>query len=390
MARQNIGNQVTGSSSVQFPPANNKAACRYQNATGYAITIDKLYATWGIPNNTVHIKAVIYSDNAGSPNALLATSDERTGVTGGWDVFTFSSPLVVEAGSYIWIGVIADATATGSNNRTAAAGTIKYNADTYSDGPSATFGTPTNASFEYPIFAEGDDGTLRFGRASVDSGSGNYQPDREHGEKVVLGGASSVSVVSISTYVKTTSATVKCKAAIFNDSGDAPATKVAQTVEVTGATANSWLTLSFATPVTLAPGTYWLCFIASENLVTPTIPASGRLKVDGTDTEASAFSSPSTLSLNAAVGQGIDIYATYTAGESFTSISGEAPVSLTAGAALKLGTSLAGDATANLTATASLQTGTHMAATAILEATPRGRLAGAAATPGAGNFFLLF
>lgn len=77
-------------------------------------------------------------------------------------------------------------------------------------------------------------------------------------------------------------------------------------------------------------------------------------------------------------------------GASNTVLDGEAPASVTATASLKLGTSISGEAPAALSAAASIQTGTHMAATATIEATPRGRLAGAAATPGAGNFFLLF
>lgn len=77
-------------------------------------------------------------------------------------------------------------------------------------------------------------------------------------------------------------------------------------------------------------------------------------------------------------------------GPSTTPIAGAIPVSLTATATLKLGISLAGNVPVALTADASIQTGTHLAATANAEVTPRGRMAGAAATPGTGNFFLLF
>lgn len=65
-------------------------------------------------------------------------------------------------------------------------------------------------------------------------------------------------------------------------------------------------------------------------------------------------------------------------------------VSIAGVADLKLGTTLSGTAPAGITGAADLQTGTHLYAVGHIEATPRGRLAGAPAAPGAGNFFLLF
>lgn len=81
---------------------------------------------------------------------------------------------------------------------------------------------------------------------------------------------------------------------------------------------------------------------------------------------------------------------TYTVGPNVQPVLGSIPVSLSASASIKLGTSLSGDAGVALSATAAIQTGTHLAATSQIEVTPRGRLAGASATPGSGNFFLLF
>ncbi|WP_454752147.1 hypothetical protein [Cupriavidus necator] len=389
MAITTFGNQTLGGTGVQMPPGNNKAVCRFQNNTGNAISVKKVWMKWGSSNSgTIKFKAVIYSDSSGSPANLLATSPEMVGHGSDWVAFDISPALNVAAGAFVWAGVIADGTDIGGN--CLGTGQIYYNSDTYSDGPSATFGTPSVAGFTYPVVLEGDDGQMRLGRSSVDAGSGNYQPDREHGDKFVLAGTDSVSVTSISTYVNTTSATVKSKAAIFNDSGGLPSTKVAQTTEVTGSTAGAWLTLPFASPLTLAPGTYWLCFISSENLQTPTIPFGGSLRADGADTEASAFTSPSTLSVNLAP-VGIDIYATYTAiapGE--TPIAGSAPASLSGIANLALGTELTGDASASISGLADLDTGTPLVAVGRLDVTPRARFAGAGATPGIGNFFLLF
>ena len=389
MAQINFGNQVPGASTIQFPPGENKAVCRVQNTTGQDLAVERFIGHWGFADySTAKMKAVIYSDNAGSPNALLATSNEQIGGFAAFKTFTFATPLTVAAGAYVWIGVISDTTVLAGF--CTASGSIYYNADTYSDGPSATFGSASIAGYTYQMWVEGDDGQLRFGRSSVDAGSGNYQLDNEHGEPFVLGGTSDVDVTSISTYVQTTSATVKSKAAIFTDSAGLPGTKVAQTVEVTGATANSWLTLNFSSPVRLSPGTYWLCFIADTNLVTPIIGGGGLLRVDGSEAESTAWSSSITFLYDRAP-VGLDIYASYTvvaAGP--TPISGEVPISITGVASLKLGTSLAGAVHASVTGGADLATGTHLAATGRIEATPRGRLAGATATPGAGNFFLLF
>lgn len=388
MAITNFGNQVLGAALVQMPPGNHKAVCRFQNNTGNTVSVSKLWTKWGSTTST-KIKGVIYSDSSGTPDSLLATSSELIGHGPGWTALDFSPALSVAPGQYVWAGVIADATDV--CDQCVGTGQIYYNPDTYADGPSSSFGTPSIAGFTYPMMLEGDDGLLRFGRSSVDAGSGNYQPNREHGEKFVLGGADSVEVQSISTYVNTTSASVKSKAAIFNDSGGLPSTKVAQTVEVTGATAGSWLTLAFASPVTLAPGTYWLCFISSENLQTPTISFGGSLRADGPDTEATAFSSPSSLTDSIAP-VGIDIYATYTAasppGE--TPIGGSAAASLSGVANLALGTQLTGEASASIIGAADLELAMLLVALGRIEATPRARFAGAGATPGIGNFFLLF
>lgn len=311
-AQITIGQDITGTTLVQFPPVNNKAVCRFQNTADCSISIAKAYGYWGNNYPSAKVKVVVYSDTAGPlPDALLGSSDEKVGITAaGWNEFNFSTPVVVASGAYVWIGVISDTMCNGAYNRNT--GTIKYNADTYADGPSATFGAASTANYTYPIVGvSNDDGQLRFGRASVNSGGGAYQADREHGEPFVLGGSSAVLVSSISTYVKTTSVGAKSKAAIYTNAGGAPGALIAQTVEVTGAAANSWLTLTFSSPPTLTPGTYWLCFVSDTNLDTPTIGFLGSLQSDVSGlTEATAWPPSLAFSFsNSPVG--IDIYASY-------------------------------------------------------------------------------
>lgn len=326
MAKNNLGNQIAGASNAQFPPANNKAVCRFQNTSGFPIAIDKLHCQM-LGNATARLKPIIYSDSAGLPGVLLGVGNERVGVVTGWNLLSFPTSVVVQPGEFVWLGAIADTMLTGTQC-SALGGGIKFNANPYFSGPSAAFGTASTSNYLYRILAEGDDLQPRFGRASIDSGSGNYQPDREHGEPFVLSGANAVQVDSISTYIKTASATVKSKAAIFTDAGGMPGIKLAQTEEVIGSTANAWLRLPFTASYTLAPGTYWLCFIASENLVTPTIPASGLLRADGGEVEATAFNGAGLFLFQNIAPVGIDIYASYATGPKSMAMSASGTVNL--------------------------------------------------------------
>lgn len=321
MSRRNFGNQVVGTQSVQFPPANYKAVCRFQNTSGSDLRIIKFHGHWSVINESVRIKAVIYSDNGGAPGELLAVSNERIGIpTGHWASLSFATPFLIPRDTYVWFGVIADTML--SDLQCSSVGVIHYNANNYSDGPSQSFGTATTAPYTYRMFLEGEDDTASFGRRSIDitgiaSNDGNYQPDREHADRVFLDSPGSVNVTSISTYIRNTVPTVKSKAAIYSDNAGYPGTKLAQTEEVMGSTAGTWLTLSIPGGVILSPGTYWLAFVSSENLTTAVIPYSGALIVDGPMTEANAFystyptGSPVVVTNPDTDGRGIDIYASY-------------------------------------------------------------------------------
>jgi hypothetical protein len=109
------------------------------------------------PGGSQVMRGVLYTDSAGSPSALLGTSNEVTipsGQADGWVDFAFPTPVAISAGA-IWMGGIFGTT-TGIINltrETAAANTEAYNADTYSDGAANPFGTPTFASFLYSIYA---------------------------------------------------------------------------------------------------------------------------------------------------------------------------------------------------------------------------------------------
>lgn len=90
-------------------------------------------------------KAVIYADNAGAPGALLATSEEVTGIDTDvlWRTFTFTTPVTLPAATY-WLGLIVGTAGYGSYGQTGASNQGAYKTDTYDDGPSNPFGTPDN------------------------------------------------------------------------------------------------------------------------------------------------------------------------------------------------------------------------------------------------------
>ena len=97
-------------------------------------------------------RAVIYADNAGAPGALLATSDELT-ISNSSEAeitFTFSggNQISIVSGTPYWIGILFDAQTMGFSLLGRSYGGGESNAqaenvDTYSDGASDPFGTPT-------------------------------------------------------------------------------------------------------------------------------------------------------------------------------------------------------------------------------------------------------
>lgn len=98
-------------------------------------------------------KAAIYSDNAGTPNALLGTSDAVTVNAAGWWDFPFSVPISVTSGSMYWLAVISgDSMSYGVSM---AVSNFCFNADTYTDGFSDPFGAKTDVVYEACIYATG-------------------------------------------------------------------------------------------------------------------------------------------------------------------------------------------------------------------------------------------
>lgn len=93
------------------------------------------------------VKAVVYSDVAGEPSALLATGDEVTIThTTEQEVelpFSGGEQISIVGGTQYWIGVIVKDPGTPNwvLSRGTTTGVAPTNTDTYSDGPTNPFGT---------------------------------------------------------------------------------------------------------------------------------------------------------------------------------------------------------------------------------------------------------
>jgi len=119
-------------------------------SSGYVTRIMMYLDGNGGGAGTQAIKGMIYSDNAGAPNALLGTSGEKTvaaGAGAAWVSMIFAAPVQVTSGTVYHIGFIKGATTNIIRYYyDAGADTRSYNNDVYADGPSDPFGAPSTAA----------------------------------------------------------------------------------------------------------------------------------------------------------------------------------------------------------------------------------------------------
>ena len=139
-----------------IPPANEKWVQKYAIAYPGTIVTGRLRVTGGGAGNS-KVRVNVYADSGGAPGALLGRSDEVTILSSQAQSFVdlpFSTPVTVVAGSSYWFGPHQDQQIR-IQYQTGALDLYK-NADTYSDGPTNPFGTPTiNAAFAFLGFAVG-------------------------------------------------------------------------------------------------------------------------------------------------------------------------------------------------------------------------------------------
>lgn len=143
----NFGKETNGQSSTGSGADRKKVSSASPSTSG---TVTSATIRVWVSGGTSNVKAVIYADSAGVPGALLAISDE-VAITSTTEIettlnFTGGNQVVVTGGTTYWIGwhhsdpgglelvhISRDADASASQT----------NIDTYSDGPTDPFGTPT-------------------------------------------------------------------------------------------------------------------------------------------------------------------------------------------------------------------------------------------------------
>ena len=92
------------------------------------------------------LKAAIYSDNSGIPDALLAYSDSITAVSG-WNTIQLRTTCQLVAGTTYWIAFLC----SGNYVRRKGDGNTKYKALAYDQPFPATFPAPSSSASDWAI-----------------------------------------------------------------------------------------------------------------------------------------------------------------------------------------------------------------------------------------------
>jgi thermitase len=150
-----FGETSVGASSDTFA-ANRKRVNRYALPVAGAVSKLSIYLQPTGRSGSQPIEGIIYSDSSGNPASLLATSNQLTFTStssAGWYDLTFAKPVELPAGNY-WIGIITGSTGSVAGFRyTSVTASRDYNADTYTSGPTSTFGSFTSDAEQMSLYA---------------------------------------------------------------------------------------------------------------------------------------------------------------------------------------------------------------------------------------------
>ena len=124
--------------------ADRKRVNRYALSAAGSVTKLSIYLQPTGTSGTQVLKGVLYSDNAGSPGSLLGVTSQlsfSSAQAAGWYDLVFPSAVSLSAGNY-WIGMISGSSSYAAGFRYASvSGSRAYNANSYTSGPSSSFGT---------------------------------------------------------------------------------------------------------------------------------------------------------------------------------------------------------------------------------------------------------
>ena len=136
--------------------ANRKRVNRYTLVTAGSVSKLSIYLAPTATAGQQTIEGLIYSDSSGKPANLLGATSQLTFKNtnqAGWYDLTFPAALKLAAGNY-WIGIITGATGGIMSFRyDSVSGARVYNTNTYTSGPTTSFGTYTNDNEQMSLYA---------------------------------------------------------------------------------------------------------------------------------------------------------------------------------------------------------------------------------------------
>lgn len=149
---QVFGDWMMQTSNNNAPGANELFMRRFQAPVNG--TLQSVSAIAQATSSTAKTTAVIYADNAGSPNgeALIASGTQVIGTTGG-QVLTssFASPPTLVSGTYYWIGFITDTSVALYESIASPSVGVKA-ANTYTSGAPATCPTVSTGQVSWALW----------------------------------------------------------------------------------------------------------------------------------------------------------------------------------------------------------------------------------------------
>jgi hypothetical protein len=150
-----FGYSAVGGSADSFS-ANRKRVNAYSLPQSGSVSKLSMYLSSASSSGQADIKGVVYADSGGAPGALLGTTSQLVfsgGEATGWYDLTFPTALNLAAGKY-WIGVITGGGSGVAGFRyTSVTGSRDYNSDTYTTGPTSSFGAFSTDSEQMSLYA---------------------------------------------------------------------------------------------------------------------------------------------------------------------------------------------------------------------------------------------
>jgi hypothetical protein len=250
--------------------ANFKRGSRFtlsENATldGLCAYLDGL----GGASGRQDFRLALYSDSNGVPAAKLADTSAITivsGASGGWRCSSFSGYSAIPPGAY-WIVIHTGSTAGVIRNFGDGAANWYGNADTYSDGPSSTFGSGNPGSGTLSLYGlyQPDSSLRNVGRTTVGTqpSSGMSANFKRVSSFTMTEPGRLAAMTGFVDGLGGATGTQSYRYVLYRDASGSPGEKVTESRNLfafPNGRSPAWITDSFMPPLMLDPGRYWIGF----------------------------------------------------------------------------------------------------------------------------------